>query len=64
MSDKGEIIDEHVTMKFRLSDLDIDDDNVARYRMTPEQARKTASGLLAAAAGLPRLEDVEVRGKG
>jgi hypothetical protein len=37
---------------------------VAVMELSPEGARRTATGLLAAAAGLERVEDVDVRGCG
>ena len=54
-SDNGHVVDEKVLIRCSLCG--------EKMQLTPEQARMVASAMLAAAAGMERVE-LEVRGEG
>jgi hypothetical protein len=63
-SQSDNVNSERVVLKFRLDDLDVDEDaGVARYVMEPAAVLRWLAMLHAAATGLHRVE-VDVRGQG
>lgn len=57
--------DDRIAIVLPIRDLDLDEGaGIARYWMSPDAVRRWLPALAAAADGLPRLEDIEVRGEG